>query len=691
MNLALIILAEILLVLLVVMGFMVSHIRQQKKLMRLMLEKFQQFKAAREALEKELKEKSASDYLAGAAGANVNLAEFFARNLSDSQARYEKHTQTKVPKMEPNEAYSAKVAALRFLYLTAEKEVFEDRGLTHAGWNLFERKLADIIRWFNRQTSQRQAVRNNRVRLLQERIDALKPFEAENKTLQRRLDQAHRRQKQLEAFQRESRTTINNLQKLIASLQAASAAVAEKAVPPDDWSNTDVQMDSISQLSGQKAKALRAISDELNHHQALMPPTVRQKMEQSLKLMEQELIKSDEYILNLQRELQDAKKRASQFAGENSSDAHTNEMVERRRVMTEITRLRENNRLQHELIIKLEREINRLRESILTMDDEETRRVKEAEVNRLERLVVDCQNCIETLENQVDSLYSQLRERDGEPDQQSDQEDPEMAQQHIDDDMEFDEERAEASNLLAAQELEAMAKEMENIIFQYRQSHGLNQLMQDVFQQADLQGVADAVVRFLSEFHAPAGFCLRSTQGAFEYFPEGLFNEKAQDLTRRAFIVKEPVVYIDDNTLFSCDHMSLMLAPPQGGRRALHETFLQLLVKLVDKYLDQLATGKQDANREEQRGNWIASTKSQLGDLNIQYVYQLEENKRAFTKFMAELRESYSLLNLEGSGAVILDNAINEYEQRMYLIMDSGELIDREISKLIENFEQWIH
>ncbi len=687
MDLTLIILAEVLLILLVVMGFMVGHIRRQKKFIKLMLEKFQQFKVASEEREKEFKEKSANHYPSNSVGANVSLADFFARNLSDSQARYEKHTQAKIPKIEPNEAFSAKVAALRFLYLTAEKEVFEERGLTHAGWNLFERKLADIIRWFSRQTSQRQAVRNNRVRLLQERIDALKPFETENKTLQRRLDQAHRRQKQLEAFQRESRTTINNLQKLIASLQAAGADAVGKVASPDGWSNTDAQMDSIAQLSGQKAKALRAIFDELNNHQAHMPPAARQKMEQSLKQMEQELIKSDQYIMNLQRELHDAKKRAGQFAGDSSSNARTNEMVERQRVMNEIAQLRENNRMQRELIVNLEREINLLRESILTVDDEETRKAKEADVSRLERLVVDCQNCIETLESQVDSLYSQLREREGE---QQDDHEYEAALDGADDDIEFDEEAAEAGNLLAAQELEAMAKEMENIIFQYRQSHGLNQLMQDVFQQTDLQGIADAVARFLGEFQAPAGFHLRSKLGAFEYFPEGLFAENTRELTR-SYAIKEPVFYIDDNTLLSSEHMSLIQASPQDGQRALHETFLQLLVKLVDRYLVQLDAGQQDSGVGQKMDGWVASTKSQLGDLNIQYVYQLEENKRAFTKFMAELRKSYNLLSLEGSGAVILDNAINEYEQRMYLIIDSGDLIDREINKLIDNFEQWVN
>jgi hypothetical protein len=86
--------------------------------------------------------------------------------------------------------------------------------------------------------------------------------------------------------------------------------------------------------------------------------------------------------------------------------------------------------------------------------------------------------------------------------------------------------------------------------------------------------------------------------------------------------------------------------------------------------------------------SWIESTKNQLSDLDIQYAFQVEENKKTFNNFLAEIRQAYHLLDLKGSGAVLLDNAINEYEQRMYLLLSSGDVIDREISNLITHIDQ---
>lgn len=673
MSLSLLILSEFIVLLLALLLLSGLYIRKQKKLLKKQLEALQQIKVLQEERTREYKgfmenHKPQSGH---------TIADFLTRNLQDSQARYETHAQAKLPKIDPNQAFSAKVAALRFLYLTAEKEVYDERGITHAGWNLFERKLADIVRWFGQPAARRQEVRSNRTRLLQERIDALKPFEEENKTLQRRLEQSHRRQKQLEAFQRESRETIKNLQKLIATLQAAGGTAGASAVPviSDDSS---LQMDSIAQLSHKKAQALRSLQDELNLHQGGMPSEAHKRMESSIKMMEIELIKSDRYIASLQKELKEAKTQAAIIVSRGEKNPNDtgqatlspNDYMDRQKVMSEIHQLRENNRLQRGLIVKLEQEIGALKGSLLTVDDEETRKIKQAEVNRLERLVKDCQNCIETLESQVDSLYSQLRDRDTD------------APDEMESDEEFD-------TVGSGYELEAMASEMENIIFQYRQSHALNRLVQEIFLHQDLDSIAAAVVQFLTEFQAAAGFCLRSSLGALEYFPDGLFDENQRQLMC-SFSVKEPVFYLNESTLFSTDRINLMLLPVTDAKPP-HESVVLGLVKVVDAYIAQLEAGSSGTKTEKKMDAWVESTKNQLADLDIQYAYQLEENKKAFNNFMTELRQSYHLLDLKGSGLVLLDNAINEYEQRMYLIMDSGNIIDREITRIVNDIDQWQH
>lgn len=680
MSLSLLILGEVIIVLLVLLLMAGLYIRTQKKLLQKQLESLRKIK---ELQEERVREYEIADRQPASAG--PTLADYFYRNLQDSQSRYEKHTQATLPKIDPSQAFSAKVAALRFIYLTAEKEVYEERGLTHAGWNLFERKLADIVRWFGKPETRRQEVRSNRTRLLRERIDALKPFEEECKTLQRRLEQSRRRQKQLETFQRESRETISNLQKMIANLQAASReGISGSLFAPD---NPEKQVDSMNQMSRRKAKMLQGLRDELNHHQSHIPQDVRQRMESSIKMMEMELIKSDQYIANLKKELNEAKGRSATQDYLDAAKSAAHEQAERAKVMAEIHQLRENNRLQRELIVKLDSEIAALRDSLLTVEDEESRRAKEAEVVRLERLVRDCQNCIETLESQVDNLYMQLHERhvDALDAVEGEVFSDELVNGQSADEGDNTEGRAgEMAN--ASEELEAMAKEMENIIFQYRQSHALNRLVQELFTQPDLAGVANCVVQFLNEFQVAAGFCLRSGLGGLEYFPDGLFDQNQKELMC-SFAINEPVFYLDDTTLFSSGRINLMLVP--SGEKMPHESVIAGLVKIVDGFIDRMESGGVDKQREEKMDAWVESTKTQLADLDIQYAYQLEENKKAFNHFMAELRQSYHLLDLKGSGLVLLDNAINEYEQRMYLIMNSGDVIDREITRIVDNIDQW--
>lgn len=90
-----------------------------------------------------------------------------------------------------------------------------------------ERKYADIVRWIGQPTQSQKPQRNQRLRLLQERVDALKPFEDENVRLTRKLSLATARQAKLDQDLIESQQTIARMQKTIRTLQ-------RNAVKPDE-------------------------------------------------------------------------------------------------------------------------------------------------------------------------------------------------------------------------------------------------------------------------------------------------------------------------------------------------------------------------------------------------------------------------------------------------------------------------
>lgn len=135
-SLLVLLLGELVLLLLIILFFVLLYLHKQKNLLKKLLEKSNQVK--------EIYEEKAREYEGFYASHkkdsnNPSLPEYLAQGIHDAQQRYEKYTQAKTPKIDIGQSFSAKVAALRFFYLTAEQEVFQERGVTHAGWNLFEK------------------------------------------------------------------------------------------------------------------------------------------------------------------------------------------------------------------------------------------------------------------------------------------------------------------------------------------------------------------------------------------------------------------------------------------------------------------------------------------------------------------------------------------------------------------------
>jgi hypothetical protein len=479
--------------------------------------------------------------------------------------------------------------------------------------------------------------------------------------------------------------------------------VVNSMTPEEYLVHSSNQVDSIVTISDEKSRLLKNIIVELNDHHADISPGVRKKMENSIKMMEVEMLRADQCIINLKKELKDAKTQATNYAlmlneskeflsrkvneqGDNGiyfSDADKNSglaelaslssknYLDHEKVLLEIKQLRENNQAQRAIIVKLEHEISLLRDSILGTEDEDVRNVKQQEVNRLERMVKECEGCIEILESEVDHLYTQLQEHTM-PNGNS------IIETSEDDEIDI---------VKLGVELEEMAQEMEKMAFQYRQTHSINQLIYDIVKCAAIEEIVTLIIQFFKEFNAPAGFCIISNAGGAEYFPASNFNDTSKELVK-SFSIKDPVFYVNEGTLFSGNRVCLMLLPVTDKTKPLSESGLVGLVKVVDKHIQYLESENTLLQRSEGMASWIEATKNHLSDLDIQYAYQVEENTKTFNNFIAEIRQAYHLLDLKGSGLVLLDNAINEYEQRMYVLLSSGDIIDHEISTLITHIDE---
>lgn len=655
-------LGEISLVLLIALFFSIRYNLKQKALLKRLIEKYKEIKSEQKIAESE----KAKFYADKKAKHQQSIAEYFELSLSDSLQRYEKNTGSHLPHLDSNHSFSARVAALRSLYLTAEKEVFEERGITHAGWGLFERKLADIVRWQDKKDTQRQEIKDNRLRLMQDRLDSLKGTHEKNTQLQEKVERLLKSEKNLKQYQLESQQTINNLQYMLEQLKQLSPTASPATAPSE---NSRIAIDMIRELKTYKTN---------------FSAEIKEKMDNYMNMLEVELMKSDNYIGSLKKELKEAKIQATNYAimlrdariDEKGNSLNNGELSTalddmatpsvQKSIIAEVKQLRENNRIQRDLIFKMEHEIQLLKNSVNPDDTIEIREEKAKEILRLERIVKECQGCIDTLESEVDHLYSQLQER------------MEFATEYMD----------KNDNEYTSEELTMLTKELEKTIAHYQQLHAINRLILELMKCETLSSISKQILQFIKDFNAPIGFSIYSELGKDEYFPGDLFNDSTIDLVKSPSTT-ESLIHLDEGTLFifSKIHLMHLNIPEQDGHPIL-ETSLHGLVKAADECIKHIEVHKSSKNFAHETNLWVETVKSSLSNIDIQYASQAEENRKTFNNFIAEMRKAYPLLDLHGQGAIVLDNAINEYEERMHLLLSSSDVIDHEISSLLENMKK---
>lgn len=664
-------LGEISLVLLVALIVSIRYNLKQRSLLKRLLEKYSEVKSAQKLAAAE----KTSFYDEKKVAPQPTIGDYLEKSLADSLQRYEKNTGSTHPRLDSNHSFSGRTAALRCLYLTAEKEVFEERGITHAGWGLFEKKLSDIIRWQDKKNTRRQEVRDNRLRLMQNRLDALKGSHEQHIHLQEKIDQLLQSEKDLKQLQLESQNTISNLQNKLKQLQQLPSAENTSAAPHDPVFGL-FEMDTMDQqtdASSTKSSEVRNIIKDLQNYKSHFSAEHKEKLDHYMNIMEVELTKSDQYIGNLKKELKEAKMQVTNYAirlRDASLDhsaaldaedlrppiSDVTDPIEKTNIVSELIQLRKNNITQRDLIEKMNDEIQLLRTLVHTTDTDDVRKEKESEILRLERLVKECQGCINTLESEVDHLYAQLHEPSAAAD-------------------------------VATGDLTMITQELEKTITHYQQLHKINRLILELMKCESLQSLAKLLLQFIKEFKAPIGFIIYSTLGKAEYFPATLFNESIIALVKSS-ITTNSLVHINEGTLFILSRIHLIHLNTPSSNHPILETSLQGLVNAAEECIKNIELHRSNQKHDQEKNSWVDSTKNSLSNIDIQYASQIEENRKTFNSFIAEIRRAYPLLNLHGQGAILLDNAINEYEERMHLLLSSGDVIDNEISKLIEQMDK---
>lgn len=373
--------------------------------------------------------------------------------------------------------------------------------------------------------------------------------------------------------------------------------------------------------------------------------------------------KIEDVLKVIHTNLTESEKQLSQTESVNHWEGHE-------RTLAEIQQLRMNNQNQRNMIIDLEKALRALRREALETDDEKVSEEKYRDITRLERLVKECEHCIETLESEVDLLHMQLQE--------SQKKAPTAVETPIAPDI-----------LRLNQELETVSGKLKETVKQYHQTQTINRFTLDILTCDSLETIARRIIQAVKDLNIIAGFAMRSTLGHAEYYTGDHFS--AQETIRIKKATSDTHIgYLNEGILFTNNHIHLMLKSPpdDDADQSNLETTLTSLIDIAAERLQNIEASRKLADDAQNLDDWVGDIKRHLNKVDMQHAHQTEESRRVVDNLIKEMNHAIEMIDMSSSARVVFDNAISECRERISALMDSNKDMDVDFSRLLEDLDK---
>lgn len=616
--------------------------------------------------------------------------------------RFKKFIPGGIPSLSPDAPFGAKIAALRYLIAIAEAENRTKQNGPE-NWIVLEKKMADIVRWVrNMPKDQNQS--GGRIKQLQEKIDTLKKQEVENSRLKRQLSLARQKSESLSSQNKNQRDSIRKLQTMINAFQRAfpDSSIAATSEPDEQettsyqrherathaYEGSIFQIANINDISQRKQGLLNQLTQNLTDSLTHMDKSDKEKFEAKVKALEIDILKSDHHITNLQKELKSARDNIQQFkqteqdaaiysssspdTNEESTAQPTNEDNELpswtesggpQRSLEEVEKLRSNNQNQRKLILELNSEIGLLRESMLTTEDNDLKEEKLQEIVKLERLVKECEYCIETLESEVELLRDQMT-------------DEHEKLQHPD---------IERLN----RDIEQMSSQLHQTIEQCSHANIVNKFAMQLLQCSNIESAAQLLVSTLKSINIAYGFYLASDLDKIEHYSDGKTSSQEQK-SLKTQDATSVIGYTNEGILFFRPHIRLIFRnpPDEDEAQALLEVTLDTIVQLLNAKIGQLDSQAKLSKQDSSMHSALHKISATLSQINHRHHAQSNDAKGIIIDFTREMESSVKLMNPSPAVKSVFDNAISECYQRMDLMLSESKTIDKYTQDIISLLEK---
>lgn len=263
--------------------------------------------------------------------------------------------------------FSARIASVRYHYLSGELDAADNATTDHQKWQMLERSIAALLRLLADNAGGISQQEADQTPLLRQRLQSLKQVEQDNASLRA-----------------ENQRYGQQVQKLRRYYERYKQLVAQLDSPLTGQESHEAQLKAISHTHRQRRQLMGDI------HQHVYSDRHRAFYQSQQPLMSQlttlkEGVEKDTASIDILNDLDTVLSVDARFA--------------------HIRTLQENNRTQRNLIIELRKELKILQRAMV----EEAASGDPGELPKLERMVRELEYCIETLESEVDALHEKLQ------------------------------------------------------------------------------------------------------------------------------------------------------------------------------------------------------------------------------------------------------------------------------------------
>lgn len=630
------------------------------------------------------------------------VVDYLTQARDAASERYQTITQSRLPRLDPEQPFNAKVAALRYLYCEAELKAHRKANSGGDVWVTLEKQLYDLARWvIDRAAKGPGRQRNNQVRLLQQRVEKLKGFEKSARDLQRKLDLSQQKREQLEQREAEHRENIAKLRRINRLLEQAAPDSADQLREElgsvlsggGPTSSTEQRLTNIDHIARDNQRLHSDLARGLRAYNSQYPNEREAQLEQTVRRLEAELYRSQQHVsamhqppANESLETAEGRDHAMGDIEESLRVIHTQMADSNQALATamsgersetsafslgEIQQLRHNNTRQRNMIVDLESELRQMRTALPEQPETGDQAQQFEELQRFERLVKECEHCILALESEVDMLYNQLQERE----QAGQQTAGEPAEE-----VTFEQMRAE---------LEHTAEQLEQALSTSERDAVLSQFAQAILRAESLEELSRCLISALHRAELTAGFKLLSRQGQAEYAPSRLFTEQERRLIRRTSLTGD-VAYVNEGVLFASHHAHLLLKPDELNEYEMEgtEKLVHALLELTAGQITRLELQLEQQHSGRELGEWATHAHNTLVNMEIRYAYQAEEVQRLIDSLVEQLDRACHNLAPSETTRTVIDNALSECRHRVRQLFAADQTIEAGCNQLLAQIDE---